>query len=101
MTSHAKTILTILFAVRSKALSVRNFAVQLNRALFKPEELQGRNVRGMGGKQPLNPEKIQTIKNVICKYYPTPPDGRDSQWRECRTAVNTFFRGIKFSESNN
>ena len=87
-----------LFAVRSKASSVRNFALQLIRALFNPEELQGtKKVRGVGGKQPLNPEKLQVIKNTICKYYPAPPDGRDSHWIECRIAVcNDRFRLFHF-----
>ena len=29
-----------------------------------------------------------------------PPEGRDFQWRDCRKAVDTYLRGIKFSERN-
>ena len=89
-----------LFEFRSKAASVKNFAVHLTRMLFQPEELRGRNVRGVTGKQPLNPDKVKVIMDAVCKFYPAPPEGRDFQWRDCRKAVDTYLRGIKFSERN-
>ena len=89
-----------LFEIRSKAASVKNFAVHLTRMLFQPEELRGRNVRGVAGKQPLNPDKVKVIMDAVCKFYPAPPEGRDFQWRDCRKAVDTYLRGIKFSERN-
>ena len=85
---------------KSKAASVKNFAVHLTRMLFQPEELRGRNVRGVAGKQPLNPDKVKVIMDAVCKFYPAPPEGRDFQWRDCRKAVDTYLRGIKFSERN-
>ncbi|CAH3158949.1 unnamed protein product, partial [Pocillopora meandrina] len=36
--------------------------------------------------------------DAVCKFYPAPPEGRDFQWRDCRKAVDTYLRGIKFSE---
>ena len=89
-----------LFEIRTKAASVKNFAVHLTRMLFQPEELRGRNVRGVAGKQPLNPDKVKVIMDAVCKFYPAPPEGRDFQWRDCRKAVDTYLRGIKFSERN-
>lgn len=86
--------------MRSKAASVKNFAVHLTRMLFQPEELRGRNVRRVAGKQPLNPDKVKVIMDAVCKFYPASPEGRDFQWRDCRKAVDTYLRGIKFSERN-
>jgi len=47
----------------------KKFAVKLIRHFLKPDELEGRNERGVGGKQPLNPEKMLFIKDATCKYH--------------------------------
>ena len=47
----------ILFQLRSRASSERNFAVHLLWHMFMPSELEGCNVREAGGKLPLNAEK--------------------------------------------
>ena len=89
-----------LFAVRAKASSSKNFAVQLIRCLFKPEELQNRNIRGVGGQLPLDPERLDVIKDAVFKYYPAPASGRDCQWRDCKVAIDTFLRSVKYARTH-
>lgn len=60
----------VIFQLRSRSTSERNFAVQLLRHMFTPSELAGRNVRGVGGKLPLNTEKIIKIKEIVFRFYP-------------------------------
>ena len=61
-----------LFETKAKASLSRNFAVQLIRHVFKPEELHNRNVRGVRGKLPLDPERINIIKEAVFKFYAAP-----------------------------
>ena len=82
-----------LMFLRSKSSSERNFAV---RHLFKPHELDGRNVRGVNGKLPLDSVKLEKVRQLVIKYYPVPLSCKDSQWRDCRKAIDTFLRGKKF-----
>jgi len=84
-----------LFETKAKASSSRNFAAQLTHHLFKPEEPQNRNVRGVGGKLPLDPERINMIKDAVFKFYAAPSSGRDSQWRDCTVAIDSFLRSLK------
>lgn len=73
------------------------FAVLLVRKLFEPNELDGRNVRGIG-KPALDIEKVQTIQELVYKHYPIPSTQRESLWRDCRKAVDTFLRNRKLGE---
>ena len=91
----SRNSLNIPALVGTLAINFKNSCIQ-----FQPEELRGRNVRGVAGKQPLNPDKVKVIMDAVCKFYPAPPEGRDFQWRDCRKAVDTYLRGIKFSERN-
>lgn len=56
--------------------------MQLTHHLFKPDEMQGRNVRGVEGKLLLDPEKIQVIKDAVLKYYLVPPSGIKKGFKE-------------------
>lgn len=60
----------VIFQLRSRSTSERNFAVQLLRHMFTPSELARRNVRGVRGKLPLNTEKIIKIKEIVFRFYP-------------------------------
>ena len=73
---------------------------QLTRRLFKPEELQNRNVRGVGEKLPPDPERLDLIKDAVFKYYPAPASGRDCQWRDCRVAIDSFLRSVKYARTH-
>ena len=79
-----------IFCLRQKASSAKNFTVLLVRKFFEPQELDGRNVHGIG-KPALDTEKIRTIQELVYKHYPTPSTQRDLLWRDCRKAVDTFF----------
>ena len=54
--------------LRAKSSSERNFAVQVVRHLFKPHELDGRNVRGVNGKLPLDSTKLEKVRQLVLKF---------------------------------
>lgn len=82
--------------LRSKSTSERNFAVQVVRHLFKPHELDGRNVRGVNGKLPLDSAKLERVRELVFKYFQVPLSCKESQWRDCRKAIDTYLRGKKY-----
>ncbi|KXJ06482.1 hypothetical protein AC249_AIPGENE4632 [Exaiptasia diaphana] len=85
------------FDLSKEASSDRNFAVKLVRKLFNKEELEGRNVRGVQGKQPLDPARISNIKQAISRYFPVPVRNIETQWTSCRKAIDSYIRGMKFA----
>ena len=85
-----------LMFLRAKLSSERNFAVQVVRHLFKPHELEGRNVRGVNGKLPLNSTKLEKVRQLVIKFYPVLLSCKESQWRDCRKAIDTYLRGKKY-----
>ena len=85
-----------LMLLRSKASSERNFAVQVVHHLFKPHELDERNVREVTGKLPLDKAKLDIVRELVYKYYPVPLSGKESQWRDCRKAIDTYLRSKKY-----
>ena len=88
-----------LLHLRSRSTSEKNFAVQLVRHFFTPQELDGRNVRGIGNKLPLDPDKIRKIKEIIFRFYPSSAAQQDFLWRECRKAIDSFLRNRKVTEA--
>ena len=62
-----------ILALQSKATSAKNFAALLVRHVFEPSELNGRNVRGVGNRKPLDAGNIDMIKEVVHQYFLTPP----------------------------
>ena len=96
----AEAITDHVFYLRSKASSEKNFAVQLLRYIFKPQELEGRNVRGVQGKLPLDSVKLDKIQELLFKYYPTTLTSRDNMWRDCRKAIDTYIRSKKFQAAH-
>jgi len=80
--------------VRSKATSDRNFAVHLVRKLFGKNELEGHNVRGVAGKQPLEISRVQQVRDQVFKHYPVAPSEREKQWCNCRKAIDSYIRGL-------
>ena len=90
---------TTLLHLRSRSTSEKNFAVQLVRHFFSPQELDGRNVRGIGNKLPLDPDKVRKIKEIIFRFYPSSAAQQDLLWRECRKAIDGFLRNRKVTEA--
>lgn len=64
--------------------------------LFKLHELDGGNVRGVNGKLPLDSAKLERVRELVFKYFPVPLSCKESQWRDCRKAIDTYLRGKKY-----
>ena len=88
-----------LFRLRSGSTSEKNFAVKLVRHFFLPHELDGRNVRGVVDKLPLDPEKIGKIRAIIFKFFPSSLAQQELLWRECRKAIDAYLHNRKISEA--
>ena len=61
---------TTLLHIQSFSTLEKNFAAQLVRHFFTPQELYGRNFRGIRNKLPLDLDKLQKIKEIIFRFYP-------------------------------
>ena len=86
-----------IFSLR-QAVSAKNFAVLLVRHFFQPREPVGRNVRGVG-KPAVDPGRIDTIKDLVFRYYATAQGEREMVWRNCRIAVDTFLCCKKYERA--
>lgn len=83
----------VLLHNRSKSCS--NFAVLLVRDMFERSELIGHNVCGVRGKLKMDPVRMNRIKDLVNEFYPSPLEERDSVWRNCRKAIDSFLRKLK------
>ena len=72
-----------IFQLRAKSTSAKNFAVNLVRFYFTPQELDGRNVRGVGNKLPLDPVRIEKVMDTVFKFFPSSRNQQDVLWRDC------------------
>lgn len=79
--------------IRSKTCT--NFAVRLVREMFERSELFGRNVCGVRGKLPMDPVRINRIKDLVNQFYPSSLAERELVWRNCRKAIDSFLRKVK------
>ena len=59
------------FPQRLKINRSANTWVLLVRYMFEPSELNGRNVRGVSNKKPLDPEQIYKIRELVHQYFQT------------------------------
>jgi len=64
--------------------SYQNFAWNITKALYHPEELHGRNYHGKRGKLGLSPRRRKTINNALINTY-----GSQMQLNNAITAINT------------
>ena len=81
-----------LIALQVKSNSTMNFAVRLLRELFTPDELYGRNISGVRGKDQVDPTRVEMIKDILFKIYRTSPADKELLWRYCRKAMDSFLR---------
>ena len=58
-----------LLLLRSRSTWEKKFAVHLVHHFFLPHELDGRNVRGVGNKLPLDPLKMEITRQIIIKIF--------------------------------
>jgi len=84
-----------LIALQSRSTSTMNFAVRLLRELFSRNELIGRNIAGVRGKERVDPARIEIIKEIVFKVYRTSPSDRELLWRYCRKAMDSFLRKMQ------
>ena len=83
-----------LMVLRAQASSSMNFAVRLLRELCPTQELIGKNINGVRGKQAVESNKVELIKTLVSRFYPSPPGEAERIWRECRKAMDSFLRKI-------
>ena len=84
-----------LITLQARSTSTMNFAVRLLRELFTRDELIGRNVSGVRGKDRVDPARIEIIKEIVFKIYRTSPSDRELLWRYCRKAMDSFLRKMQ------
>ena len=85
----------VIFQLQSKSTSEKNFSLQLFRHIFTSSELEGRNVREVGGKLTLNPERIFKIKEILFRFFPASLSQQELLWRECRKEIDAYLRNRK------
>ena len=78
-----------------RSFSMRNYAVQLMRALFRPHELMHRSVYENSERKGLDKKRLQQIKEYVFQIYPTPNKERSLAWIECISAMNEAIRAMK------
>ena len=78
-----------------KRFSMRNYAVQLMRALFRPSELMYRAVYENSERKGIDKKRIQQIKDYVFQLFPTPSNEKSLAWIECISAMNEAIREIK------
>ncbi|XP_065057990.1 uncharacterized protein LOC135685831 [Rhopilema esculentum] len=86
--------------LHSKSLNRGNFAKHLVFSLFSPDERRGKNCFGRraglqsGPKAPLDPIRLQFVRDKVFHYYPCEPGLEETIWRrQCVIAVDTALRG--------
>ena len=84
-----------IIALQAKSSSTMNFAVRLMREMFTLDELDGKNIAGARGKDRVDPNRVEIIKDIVFQVYRTLPSDRDYVWRCCRKAMDSFMRRMK------
>lgn len=84
-----------IIAMQAKSTSTMNFAVRLMREMFTLDELEGKNISGARGKDRVDPNRVEIIKDIVFQVYRTSPSDRDYVWRCCRKAMDSFMRRMK------
>eukprot|EP00112_Aurelia_sp_Birch-Aquarium-sp1_P012232 Seg2570.4 transcript_id=Seg2570.4/GoldUCD/mRNA.D3Y31 product="hypothetical protein" protein_id=Seg2570.4/GoldUCD/D3Y31 len=86
--------------LHAKSLNRGNFAKQLVFYLFSPEERRGKNCFGRrtglqsGPKAPLDPVRLDFVREKVFHYYPCDHGLEETIWRrQCVIAVDTALRG--------
>ena len=82
--------------LKSRACSETNFAVQVFKILFRDEEMTNKNISGAKGKEPLDPVRIEKIKQYFFQIYPC-LEGEDKKkkWSRACEGINNYIRGQK------
>lgn len=81
-----------LFDLKRSAKSRPNFAVLLLKELFNPNELEGKNIAGVRGKERVDPERLLVLKNILQRFHPVTSGEHEASWRLCRKAMDEHLR---------
>ena len=84
-----------LISLHARSNSTMNFAVRLLRELFTREELIGRNLSGVRGKDRVDPARVAIIKEIVFKIYRTSPSDKELLWRYCHKAMDSYLRKMQ------
>lgn len=84
-----------LLHIQLRSFSMRNYAVQLMRALFRPHEIMHRSVYENGERKGLDRKRLQQIKDYVFQIYPTPNKEKSLVWIDCVAAMNEAIRSMK------
>ena len=86
---HTPFSASLLTAVRRQSCLRNNFAANLVRNVFSAAEMRVSNVRGVLGKQKLDPQKIEQIQEAVFQVYPCGTGERcEEVWRACSKAID-------------
>lgn len=95
--------------IRNSSCSASNFAVNLLIEIFDSDELNnrdfnlfGRLARGVCGVQtkPLDPSRIQYIRNIVDGYFGGSEDEKLKRWRLCCKAMNKKITELRLKKKN-
>ena len=80
--------------LQNKACSETNFAVQIFKSFFKNEEIKNKNISGAKGKEPLDPVRIEKIKQYVFEIYPcVEEEDKKKKWSKACEGINNYIRG--------
>ncbi|GFQ90024.1 BEN domain-containing protein [Trichonephila clavata] len=68
------------------------FAVNIARMIFSPEEMKNSNCRGVKQKFALDKGRLTFIRNAVIKYYRIPPSYQVEIWKQCMQGIDTRCR---------
>ena len=84
--------------MRGNSCSRGNFAANLCRQWFSPEERKSSNVRGKNGKKQLNLEKMKSIYHATLQMYPLALGEKENKvWSDCIRAIDEANRRLNRS----
>ena len=82
--------------LKSRACSETNFAVQLFKIFFKDKEITNKNISGAKGKEPLDPVRIEKIKQYFFQIYPClEGEEEKKKWSRTCECITNYIRGQK------
>ena len=87
--------------VKRESCSRSNFAANLVRKLFSVEERRKSNVRGKLGKQQLDPNRMEQIRQATMEMYPCETRENEAHvWTYCCKAVDESCRRLNRAKEN-
>lgn len=77
------------------SVSRSNFATNLVKSLYESHELVDHNCRGLKGKLPLSPRRLQYIQGIVFQKHPLRENETAKEaWGHCRKVIDSSLRQI-------